>query len=1349
MRIDSPIMSNAIITGSFSGSIDGTLASTVDVTLALPDGVISGSEQFNALLPGGLVSGSDQVTALLPDGVISGSDQLPAGIVSSSQQIAPLLPEGVISGSSQLPSGVVSGSSQIVLQNADKAGFTGATSIITLGEVTTGDVTAILPSGVISGSDQIATTFAQTILDDGDAATVRATIGVDAAGTDNSDPVSLSTGSHDYLSISGQAITLLQIENNDLANSSITINGTETALGSSYNVTAADVGLENVTNESKATMFTNAALTGAPTAPTQDGTDDSTKIATTEFVQGRITALIGTAGSTLDTLGELSSSLAQDSGSLASLVTTVGTKLAKDQNLADLQDASTARTNLGVDAAGTDNSTNVTLDTSSYDYLSITGQEITLGQIDASTDISNLSTENVSEHSSKLFYTDTRVKNKLNAEGVISGSEQITITQSQISDLDHYTDADVKAKLNSEGVISGSEQITITQSQISDLDHYTDSDVLSYINSLGVQSGSDTPHYTDSDTLSYLNSISVVSGSASEVRSFINVEDGADVTDSTNVVSSLVSATAITSGNKTTIQSNLGVDAAGTDNSTNVSLAGTLDYITINGQEITRNAINLTTDVTGTLPIANGGTGATTAAAARTALGVDTKANTYTGVSGDITITSAGVATVADDSHNHVISNVDGLQAALDAKQASGTYNTIIGTDTDLDTSGAEVVDQINVTDGVIQSMSKRTMTLGDLGYTGATDANNYSHPTYTARSVDTSGALVLDTFTSDTSGHVTGISTRTLTLGDLGYTGATDANNYVHPTLTARSVSTSGADVLATFTSNTAGHVTGITTRTMTLSDLGYSGDTNATITSTANVKAALNASLDTLTLGDSNDTISIPGNLTVSGTTNFINSQTLNIGDNNIVLNADVTGTPSSNGGITIERGTSTNATLIWDETNDYWKAGLAGAEVQLALVNGTYSGLRAQATTKADVGLSNVENTALSSWAGSANLTTLGTVTTGTWGATDIAVAHGGTGASTAAAARTNLGLAIGSDVQAYNATLAAVANGSYTGDDSITTVGTIGTGVWSGTDVAVAHGGTGASTAAAARTNLGLAIGTDVQAYNATLAAVAAGTYTGDDSITTVGTIGTGTWNASTIAIAKGGTGATTAAAAATNLGLGTGDTPTFAGINSSGNIMPTTDNSGNVGDATYTWANGRFTNFQVDSTLTVRSYIDLADSDGIRFGSTDDYRHFYNGTTNELNMEMETACVGMIITDNGTEKFRFNKNGTFSATGDVVAYASSDERLKDNVTEIAGALDKVEALRGVSFDWNDNQDVYQGHDLGVIAQEVEAVLPELVQTRDNGYKAVKYEKLTAVLIQAVKELSTRVKELENK
>ena len=76
----------------------------------------------------------------------------------------------------------------------------------------------------------------------------------------------------------------------------------------------------------------------------------------------------------------------------------------------------------------------------------------------------------------------------------------------------------------------------------------------------------------------------------------------------------------------------------------------------------------------------------------------------------------------------------------------------------------------------------------------------------------------------------------------------------------------------------------------------------------------------------------------------------------------------------------------------------------------------------TTKSDVGLGSVEDTALSTWAGTTNVTTLGTISSGTWQGTDIAVADGGTGASTAAAARTNLGLEIGANVQEYDGDIA---------------------------------------------------------------------------------------------------------------------------------------------------------------------------------------------------------------------------------------------------------------------------------------------------------------------------------------
>ena len=100
--------------------------------------------------------------------------------------------------------------------------------------------------------------------------------------------------------------------------------------------------------------------------------------------------------------------------------------------------------------------------------------------------------------------------------------------------------------------------------------------------------------------------------------------------------------------------------------------------------------------------------------------------------------------------------------------------------------------------------------------------------------------------------------------------------------------------------------------------------------------------------------------------------------------------------------------------------------------------------------------------------------------------------------------------------------------------------------------------------------------------------------------------------------------------------------------------------------------------------------------------------------------------------------------TLNVGEDVVAYASSDERYKDNLKPITNPIDKVKSLTGYTFTWNDKHEQFNGNDdIGVVAQEVEKVLPEIVDTRDNGYKAVKYEKMVALLIEAVKEQQTQI------
>lgn len=89
-----------------------------------------------------------------------------------------------------------------------------------------------------------------------------------------------------------------------------------------------------------------------------------------------------------------------------------------------------------------------------------------------------------------------------------------------------------------------------------------------------------------------------------------------------------------------------------------------------------------------------------------------------------------------------------------------------------------------------------------------------------------------------------------------------------------------------------------------------------------------------DDVTIG--NDLV-VTGDLTVSGTTTTVNSNEVNIGDNIIVLNSDEAGTPTQDGGIDIERGTLTNARIAWDESEDYWVAGLVGSESKLLRANG----------------------------------------------------------------------------------------------------------------------------------------------------------------------------------------------------------------------------------------------------------------------------------------------------------------------------------------------------------------------------------------------------------------------------
>lgn len=185
------------------------------------------------------------------------------------------------------------------------------------------------------------------------------------------------------------------------------------------------------------------------------------------------------------------------------------------------------------------------------------------------------------------------------------------------------------------------------------------------------------------------------------------------------------------------------------------------------------------------------------------------------------------------------------------------------------------------------------------------------------------------------------------------------------------------------------------------------------------------------------------LSGDLTVNGTTTTINSTTITVDDKNIELGSVTSPTDvgADGGGITL-KGT-TDKTFNWVDATDAWTS-----SEHMNLLTGKSYYIN---------GTSVLSGTTLGSGVTGSSLTSVGTIATGVWQGTAVGVLYGGTGATTASGARSNLGLVIGTDVQAYNSTLAAVAAGTYTGDNDIATVGTITSGTWNGTAISSTYGG----------------------------------------------------------------------------------------------------------------------------------------------------------------------------------------------------------------------------------------------------------------------------------------------------
>lgn len=193
------------------------------------------------------------------------------------------------------------------------------------------------------------------------------------------------------------------------------------------------------------------------------------------------------------------------------------------------------------------------------------------------------------------------------------------------------------------------------------------------------------------------------------------------------------------------------------------------------------------------------------------------------------------------------------------------------------------------------------------------------------------------------------------------------------------------------------------------------------------------------------------------------------------------------------------------------------------------------------------------------------------------------------------------------------------------------------------------------------------------------------------------------------------------------------TPSFAGINAVVGTAPRSVEINQAGLQSLFGSN----QFKVDTSLSATSFLTVRGKS--EFSGSSNFTSLNASEANITNL-----TVGSISISDGV----FTINGDIRATGDIYALASSDERLKDNIILITNPIDKIKKLGGYTFNWNDiSKKPTHIEEVGVIAQEVQKVLPQIVREKGDGYLGVDYEKIVPLLIEGIKEQQNQIDELK--